>query len=303
MASSIVLAYDDASAGSLATTASAVPLASIAILPEPGDNCAIVRATVDAGTRVTLTSGLSVALSHRILEGHRFAAERIPEGAPLLSWGLPFGFALRDIAPGEYVANASMLSTLGARAVPGLPAVPNFADHLMPFAVDRESCRAAPEVPLIPDADAAAFDGFLRPGGRGVGTRNYVVLVGTTSASAGYVRALEAAARAAGLAADWPTVDGIVCVAHTEGAGSRAAGDLPHNHALLVETLASYALHPNVGAALLFDYGADEETVWSDDVVEALGTAAADTVTVAHRLTGDHAEDIRAGLQRIAEGE
>lgn len=292
----VSLAYD-------APPSHAVPFASVALLPEPGDNCAIARTTVDAGTLVRLDSGANVALSHRLLEGHRFAVEPIPAESPLLSWGLPFGFALRGISPGEYVANASMLETLGARGIVGLPSTPNFVDHLMPFSVVRESFVSAPEVPLATDAGEAAWNGFSRPAGRGVGTRNYIVVIGTTSASAGFVRALEAAAKSTTTTAAWPSIDGVVAVAHTEGAGDRAAGDLPHNHALLVETLASYVLHPNVGAALLCDYGANEETVWARDVIDALGGEAASAVVETLTLSGDHGSDIAAGLAKIAQRE
>jgi altronate dehydratase len=170
---------------------------------------------------------------------------------------------------------------------------------MMPFSVVREGFVPSPEVPLT-DA-ALTFPGFLRPGGRGVGTRNFVVIIGTTSASAGYVRALEVAAKGTRVTATWPSVDGVVAVAHTEGAGNRAAGDLPHNHALLTETLSSYVLHPNVGAALLVDYASNEETVWGSDVIEALGEAgvASEATHACLSLTGDHGADIAAGLAQI----
>ena len=291
---SVNLCYDEAPA---------VSFESIAILPEPGDNCAIVRLIVEAGSRIILPSGVSISLSHRLLEGHRFSAENIEKGAPLLSWGLPFGIALRNIVQGEYVVNSSMLDTLGARGILGLPSSPNFIDYLMPFEVSRESILPSPEVPVSTDAGLFAFEGFSRAGKRGVGTRNYVVIIGTTTASSGFVRALEVAAKSAGLAAKWHNVDGVVAVAHTEGAGNRATGDLPHNHALLVETLASYVLHPNVGAALLCDFGSDEETVWAQDVIAALGADGPYATVSSLLLTGDHAADISAGIAHINECE
>ena len=90
-------------------------LTSVARLPSAGDNVAIATQTLEDGTRIryprNTDSGNTVIkskkieqfqLSHTILEGHRFAIQSISENAPLLSWGLPFGFATRSIAPGDY---------------------------------------------------------------------------------------------------------------------------------------------------------------------------------------------------------
>ncbi len=43
----------------------------------------------DVGDRFTLNT--------TVLEGHRFAVRPIPEGQPLLSWSLPFGYAICQI--------------------------------------------------------------------------------------------------------------------------------------------------------------------------------------------------------------
>ncbi|MDP9486701.1 MAG: hypothetical protein M3Q49_13115, partial [Actinomycetota bacterium] len=62
-------------------------------LPAPGDNVAIATRRLEAGTRVSY-EGSEFEIPHTVLEGHRFAVERIGEGEDLLSWGLPFGRAL-----------------------------------------------------------------------------------------------------------------------------------------------------------------------------------------------------------------
>lgn len=80
-----------------------LPLRSVALFPSPGDNCAICTKKVDAGLQVMLEGeDKPVRLSHSVLEGHRFCAAKggIKKGEPLLSWGLPFGYATRDIQPG-----------------------------------------------------------------------------------------------------------------------------------------------------------------------------------------------------------
>src|SRR5258706_3755916 len=88
----------------------------VARLPEPGDNVAIACQPLPSGTRIQLADGI-VALPHTVLEGHRFAVRRIAPGQPLLTWGLPFGVAVREIARGDYICNEKILSSLAARHV------------------------------------------------------------------------------------------------------------------------------------------------------------------------------------------
>ena len=67
-------------------------------LPAPGDNVAIATRRIEAGTRVA-HEGSEFTVPHTVLEGHRFAVERIGEGEDLLSWGLTFGQATRRSVP------------------------------------------------------------------------------------------------------------------------------------------------------------------------------------------------------------
>src|SRR5919112_2154806 len=70
-------------------------------LPAPGDNVAMATRRLEEGTRVSYR-GSEFEIPHTILEGHRFAVEPVEKGEDLLSWGLRFGRAVRDIAPGDY---------------------------------------------------------------------------------------------------------------------------------------------------------------------------------------------------------
>ena len=69
-------------------------------LPEPVDNVAITTHRLEAGSCVTSNDG-QFEISHTIMEGHRFAIRKIAAGEDVLSWGLPFGTAIRDIEPGD----------------------------------------------------------------------------------------------------------------------------------------------------------------------------------------------------------
>jgi altronate dehydratase len=220
-------------------------------LPAPGDNAAIAVKRLEAGTAFRFNEAAHT-LSHTILEGHRFAVEPIAVGDLLLSWGLPFGRALRRIEPGEYLCNTGILEALAMRHVGfALPPAPNFADHAADFRLDESSFR--PGIQLAPYPRPGTFDGYARPGGRGTGSRNFILILGTTSRTGSFARELEARLKPA--AAAVPGIDGIVAVAHTEGGGRR-----PNNLELLLRTLAGFIVHPNVAAVLAIDYGSESLT-------------------------------------------
>ncbi len=226
-------------------------LHAIARLPLPGDNVAITTQRLEAGTWIQ-DQDQRYALSHTLLEGHRFAVRPIQPGEALLSWGLPFGYATRAIDPGEYVCNAGMLDALSGRSIDfALPSSPNFEDHIEPYALDPSRFTPAEQVSRY--AEDRTFLGYRRPNGRGVGTRNFIVLLGTSSRTGSYVKQLEERVRA--LAQDYPNVDGIVAVAHTEGGSEQ-----PNNLELVLRTLAGFMVNPNVGAVLAVDYGVEPVT-------------------------------------------
>ena len=222
----------------------------VARVPAAGDNVAIATRRLDAGTEVADGEG-TYRLPHTVLEGHRFVREPIAEGARLLSWGLPFGVAVRPLAPGEYVCNAKILEALAERDIDfALPRKANFTDTIETFDLDETTFRPGEQVARV-DSDRT-FEGYRRGGGRGVGTRNFVVVLAVTSRANGFARhAAERAARRAP-----PGVDGVVAVTHTEGGG----GPRPNNLDYVLRVLAGFMVHPNVGAVLAVDDGAGSYT-------------------------------------------
>ncbi|HTO04976.1 MAG TPA: UxaA family hydrolase, partial [Opitutus sp.] len=218
-------------------------------LPSPDDNVAIAIRQLEPGTVIEL-NGRPTRLAHTILEGHRFAVRPVASGEPLLSWGMPFGHALGPISSGDYVCNQSILEALAVRRLGiTLPDTPNFADHLVPFELNEATFTPAPPVDRI--ASSRTFAGYRRPGNRGVGTRNTIVILGTTSRTASFARQL--AARLQPFSRIFPQLDGIVAIAHTEGGGVHE----PNNSAEVLRALAGFMVHANVGAVLAVDYGTE----------------------------------------------
>lgn len=225
--------------------------AEVGRLPLPGDNVAIATRRLEAGTTIQYQNQ-PLTLDYTVMEGHRFAIQPIAPGEALLSWELPFGLALQPIQPGNYVINKSVLEALSARTLDfTLPAAPNFVDQVKTYVIDEATFQPAAALPPYPEP--RTFLGYRRSPARGVGTRNTIVLLGTTSRTGSYVKQL--AARLQGELNAYPNIDGIVPVAHTEG-----GAEAPNNLALLLRTLAGFIVNPNVGAVLVVDYGLEPVT-------------------------------------------
>ena len=225
---------------------------TIGRVPAPGDNVGIATRRIEIGTTIRHQDRV-FELAHTIMEGHRFALRPIASAEALLSWGLPFGIANRDISPGEYVCNAKILRVLQERHVDfDRPESANFNDHMQPYQLEENTFQPGQQV--APSTEMVSFEGYIRPGQRGVGTRNFIVILATTSLTSGLARAV--AELATPEAREYPSLSGIVAVTHTEGGGDK----VPNNLDFVLRTLAGFMVHPNVGAVLGLDYGTESFT-------------------------------------------
>ena len=214
------------------------------LLPAAADNAAIATERIEAGDLIEI-DGQLLAVKTAIPKGHRLCVKRIQKDEEVLSWGYPFGYASVDINPGEYLCNERMKDVLTMR---------NPQDYPLGLSVnftDRDSTReqTLPQRQTLAKNErkqdsGPAFMGYYRGPGRGWGTRNDVAIIGVTSRARslvlaatddlqGYVRGLE-------------NVDALTPVVHTEGGSS----GVMHNKALLLRTLAGFAVNPNIAAAV-----------------------------------------------------
>jgi altronate dehydratase len=271
-----------------------IHLGAVARKPSGADNCAIAVRRIEAGT-VVVDGTEKFALSNTVLEGHRFAIAPIAAGAALTSWGLAFGRALKAMRPGDYVCNATMIEALHSRHVDFVvPAEPNFADYFQPYTLDERSFQPADQVPLYPAP--RTFLGFTREGGRGAGTRNFVVVLGTSSLTGSFARVLASKFREA--SKQFANVDGVVAIAHTEG----GEAGTPNNLELTLRTLAGFVVNPNVGAVLAVDRGT--EAVNNDALREWLRAHGYPLDAVPHRffrLGADFNANLAGGARLVDE--
>jgi altronate dehydratase len=221
----------------------------VALLPTPADNCAICTRRLEVGWKI-VDGDRVIVLANTMMEGHRFCHTPIAKGQPLLSWGLPFGFAKRDIKAGEYVVNQGVLESLALRGLDfALPAEPNFEYKITPAILDRDF--TAPGKPIELYKNPGTFQGYPRPASRRAGTRNHILVLGVTSSVGPLARSLENRMKSEKTVdfAAYPNIDGVVSVAHTEG-----GTDAPMNNiSLVLRTLAGFIVHGNVGAVLIVD--------------------------------------------------
>lgn len=265
---------------------------SVARLPAKDDNVAIATQRLESGTKI-LHNGEGFSLSHTVLEGHRFAVQSIANDTPLLSWRQPFGYALGSITPGDYISNQKMIDSLSIRNLDfELPTHPNFKDVIVPYVLDES--KFSPGEQVGRHLNKRNFLGYRRPGTRGVGTRNYIVVMGTTSRTSGFAKKL---ADSCSESADrYSNIDGIVSVTHTEGGEEKT----PNNINMLLRTLAGFTVHPNIGAILLVDYGT--ESVTNEMLKEYMLREGYELENVPHdffRIKGGFDEYIAKGVEVI----
>jgi galactarate dehydratase len=188
------------------------------------DNVAIVAndGGLPAGTQ--FVDGLT--LVDAVPQGHKLALVDIPEGAPVLRYGVPIGHALAAIPAGSWV-HERRLRLPEARGLVDLPL----------------ATRPAPTwAPL----EGYSFEGYRNPDGS-VGTRNLLAITTTVQCVAGVVAHAAERIRTE-LLPRYPQVDGVVALEHSYGCG--VAIDAP-DAVIPIRTLRHIALNPNFGGELM----------------------------------------------------
>lgn len=225
------------------------------------DNTAIARRDLSKGV---VWSDVDSAERRQALSwvpvGHRIATSRIAAGSELISWETPFGVALRDIEPGEWLVNDKTLEVFRERGLEDqVPHTPNFKDPDWRSNLSGLISRMGHENDetgnddVIPGLDDLSheFDGYDR-GMRGVGTRNHVLLLAINPTANPLTESLAATYRSQSNLP--PTIDSVEPVCHSEGAGVGVGAR--NNERRVLRTLAGWITHPNVGAVLLIDSSA-----------------------------------------------
>ena len=202
-------------------TVSRVP---VTIVMHPDDNVAIVANDGGLPAGTTLPSGL--VLRDRVPQGHKVALVSFTEGSRVLRYGIPIGFASKDIPAGSWV-HERLLRTPGARELEGLP-------------------MATVKRPDAEPLEGYSFDGFRNPDGS-VGTRNILAITTTVQCVAGVVDFAVQRIKSE-LLPRFGNVDDVIGLEHTYGCGvaiDAAGAEIP------IRTLRNISLNPNFGGEVM----------------------------------------------------
>jgi altronate hydrolase len=232
----------------------------------PTDNVVVAVADLSPGDIVD-----DVKIIRRIPRGHKAAVRPIAKGAPALKFGQIIGFAMQDIAPGDWVH-----------------------EHNIAFqSVDRDyefEVDARDPAPLA----GATFRGFRRANGR-VGTRNYLGILTSVNCSATVARIIAREVEKSGLLDDFPNVDGVIPLVHGHGCGMDSKGE---GYEVLKRTQWGYAANPNMGAVLMVGLGCETFQIarWK----QAYNIAESDTFrSLTIQDTGGTQKAVEAGLAAV----
>ena len=238
----------------------------------PNDNIVVARIDVAIGTKIPSEN---ITSRSQVQAGYKIAARKILKGEPILKYNVTIGFAATDIEPGTMMHNHNT----------------EFREF------DRDYAHASEFKPveMVPEAQRATFQGYVRPNGQ-VGTRNFLGILSTVNCSATVVKKI----------AEWftpermkefPNVDGVVAFSHSIGCGMEMTGE-PMD--LLRRTMAGYARHANMAGALIIGLGCERNQLKGLIEQEELDKLP-NLKTFVMQDSGGTTKTIQAGIQAVLE--
>ena len=204
-------------------------LAGPIIRLHPNDNIVVARIDVAIGTEVPSEHFTSRS---QVPAGYKIASKKILKGEPILKYNVTVGFANTDIEAGTMVHSHNT--------------------EFREFDRDYAYASEYKATELLPENQRATFQGIVREDGK-VGTRNYIGILSTVNCSATVVKKIAEYFTPERLA-PYPNIDGVVAFAHSIGCGMEMTGEPMQ---LLRRTMAGYARHPNLAAALIIGLGCE----------------------------------------------
>ena len=188
------------------------------------DNVAIVANNGGLPAGTTLSDGL--VLRDAVPQGHKVALVDLPAKSAVLRYGIPIGYALKDIPAGSWV-HERLLDMPSARELDNLPIA-----------------TVKPEP--LPSLTGYTFEGYRNADGS-VGTRNILAITTTVQCVSGVV-AFAVQRIKAELLPQYPNVDDVVGIEHTYGCGVAIDAD---GAEIPIRTLRNISLNPNFGGEVM----------------------------------------------------
>ncbi len=188
------------------------------------DNVAIVAN--DGGLPAGTVFATGLCLRDKVPQGHKLSLVDITAGAAVVRYNVVIGYALRDIAAGQWVHER----------LPQMPLAPALTG--LPIA----TVRPAP----MPVLEGYTFQGYRNADGT-VGTRNILAITTTVQCVVGVVDFAVQRIKAE-LLPRYPQVDDVIGLEHSYGCG--VAIEAP-DAVIPIRTLRNISLNPNFGGELM----------------------------------------------------
>ena len=196
----------------------------LTIIMNTRDNVAIVANNGGLSVGTELSSGL--ILRDQVPQGHKVALIDIPTDGPIVRYGIPIGFALKDIAAGSWV-HERLIKMPSARELDNLPIA---------------TVKSSP----LPPLEGYTFEGYRNADGS-VGTRNILAITTTVQCVSGVVEFAVERIKSE-LLPKFPNVDDVVGLEHTYGCGVAIDAD---GAEIPIRTLRNISLNPNFGGEVM----------------------------------------------------
>jgi galactarate dehydratase len=190
----------------------------------PKDNVAIVANHGGLTTGTVLPTGL--ILRDQVPQGHKVALTDIAADTPVLRYGIPIGYALKNISAGSWV-HERLLKMPPARKLDNLPIA---------------TVKPAP----MPALEGYTFEGYRNADGS-VGTRNILAITTTVQCVSGVVEFAVKRIKEE-LLPKFQHVDDVVGLEHTYGCGVAIDAD---GAEIPIRTLRNISLNPNFGGEVM----------------------------------------------------
>ena len=190
----------------------------------PKDNVAIVGNNGGLTTGTVLPTGL--ILRDQVPQGHKVALTDIAADTPVLRYGIPIGYALKNISAGSWV-HERLLKMPPARELDNLPIA---------------TVKPAP----MPALEGYTFEGYRNADGS-VGTRNILAITTTVQCVSGVVEFAVQRIKEE-LLPKFPYVDDVVGLEHSYGCGVAIDAD---GAEIPIRTLRNISLNPNFGGEVM----------------------------------------------------
>jgi galactarate dehydratase len=188
------------------------------------DNVAIVANNGGLPAGTLLADGL--VLKDAVPQGHKVALTDLPAKSAVVRYGIPIGYALKDIPAGSWV-HERLLDMPTARELDNLPIA---------------TVKPAPQ----PALEGYTFEGYRNADGS-VGTRNILAITTTVQCVSGVVDYAVQRIKTE-LLPKYPQVDDVVGLEHTYGCGvaiDAEGAEIP------IRTLRNISLNPNFGGEVM----------------------------------------------------